>query len=122
MIKFLQKLRQIDKLIFAHPKITATVILLVTVYFAFQVPGVRIVSDYSDLLPQEHTYIQTHNIIRDTFGGANNVIIVVKVKDGTIFSNDTLARIHRITQEVDKLTGINHNLVKSLTHRTMRKI
>lgn len=117
-----QKLKQIDKVVFAYPKVTATIILLITVYFAFQVPGVRIISDYADLLPQEHTYIQTHNIIRDTFGGANNVIIAVKVKDETIFTNETLARIHRITQEVDKLTGINHNLVTSLTHRTMRKI
>lgn len=78
-------------------------------------------SDYADLLPQEHPYIQTHNIIRDTFGGANNVIVSVKVRDGTIFTNDTLARIHRITQRVDELTGINHNLVISLTHRTTQK-
>ena len=117
-----QKLKQIDKVVFAYPKVTAAIILLATAYFALQVPSVRIVSDYADLLPQEHTYIKTHNIIRDTFGGANNVIVAVSVKEGTIFNNDTLARIHRITQKVDELTSINHNLVSSLTHRTTRKI
>lgn len=122
MTTLLQKLKQIDKVVFAYPKVTATIILLATAYFALQVPAVRIVSDYADLLPQEHTYIKTHNIIRDTFGGANNVIIAVSVKEGTIFSNDTLARIHRITQKVDELTSVNHNLVTSLTHRTTRKI
>ena len=122
MIQLLKKLKQIDKIVFAHPKITVTLILLATIFFAFQVPGVRMVSDYADLLPQEHTYIKTHNIIRDTFGGANNIIVAVQVKEGTIFTNDTLNRIHRITQKVDELTGINHNLVTSLTHRTMRKI
>lgn len=122
MIDLVKKLKQIDRIVFAHPKITAGIILLITLFFALQVPGVRMVSDYADLLPQEHPYIKTHNIIRDTFGGANNVIVSVKVNEGTIFTNDTMARIHRITQKVDALTGINHNLVTSLTHRTTRKI
>ena len=122
MNTLLKKLKQIDKVVFAHPKITVGLIFLITVYFAIQVPGVRMVSDYADLLPQEHTYIQTHNIIRDTFGGANNVIVAVKVKEGNIFTNETLNRIHRITQKVDSLTSMNHNLVTSLTHRTTRRI
>lgn len=122
MINLIKKLKQIDKIVFAHPKITASIILLITAFFAIQVPGVRMVSDYADLLPQEHSYIKTHNIIRDTFGGANNVIVSLKVNEGTIFNEETLARIHRITQKVDELTGINHNLVTSLTHRTTRKI
>ena len=118
----MQALRRVDKVVFAHPKITVALILLASCFFALQVPAVRMVSDYADLLPQEHAYIKTHNIIRDTFGGANNVIVALKVKEGTIFTNDTLDRIHRVTQKVDQLTGINHNLVTSLTHRTTRKI
>jgi uncharacterized protein len=122
MITLIKKLKQIDKVVFAHPKITAGLIFIITVFFAIQVPGVRMVSDYADLLPQEHTYIKTHNIIRDTFGGANNVIVAVKVKEGTIFTNETLNRIHRITGKVDALSNMNHNLVTSLTHRTTRRI
>ncbi|MES9926464.1 MAG: MMPL family transporter, partial [Candidatus Thiodiazotropha endolucinida] len=83
---------------------------------------VRMASDFADLLPQQHPYIQLHNEIRDTFGGANNVIVAVEVTEGTIFSNETLQRIHRITQAVDSLYGINHNLVTSLTHRNTRKV
>ncbi|MBI1733055.1 MAG: MMPL family transporter [Gammaproteobacteria bacterium] len=79
-------------------------------------------SDFADLLPQEHPYIQLHNSIRDTFGGANIIVMAVVVDQGTIFSNDTLARIHRITQALDKVHNINHNLVSSLTHRNTRKI
>jgi hypothetical protein len=63
-----------------------------------------------------------HNSIRDTFGGANIINLSVEVKQGTIFTNETLARIHRITQSVDEVSNINHNLVTSLTHRNTRKI
>ncbi|HLF29794.1 MAG TPA: MMPL family transporter [Xanthomonadales bacterium] len=105
-----------------YPRIVLLGITVVTVFFAAQLPAVRIVSDFADLLPQHHPYIQLHNEIRDTFGGANNIIVSVTVRDGTIFSNETLDRIHRITLAVDALEGINHNLVTSLTHRNVRKV
>lgn len=122
MTKLLNQLKSIDRFVFAFPKVTISVIALVTLFFAWQLPGVRMASDFADLLPQEHTYIKTHNKISNTFGGANNIIVAVTVDEGTIFTNETLDRIYRITQSVDALTGINHNLVSSLTHRNTRKI
>lgn len=122
MNKFTARIHEIDKVIFAAPKVTLLVIFSVTVFFALQIPTVRIVSDFADLLPQEHPYIKLHNSIRDTFGGANNIILSVEVEEGTIFTNDHLQRIHRLTLGVDSLAGINHNMVASVTHRTTRKV
>ncbi len=122
MNKFIKDLMKIDEWIFARPKTILFFVLLVTIFFAAQIPGVRMASNFADLLPQEHPYIQLHNEIRDTFGGANTVIVSVEVEEGTIFTNETLQRIHRITQAVDSLQGINHNLVSSLTHRNTRKV
>lgn len=116
---FLQKF---DDLIFTAPKATLAVILAVTVFFAAQIPGVKMYSDFADLLPQGHPYIQLHNDIRDTFGGANNIVVGVEVEEGNIFTNETLQLIHRLTQKIDSLPGVNHNLVNSLTHRTTRKV
>lgn len=108
--------------LFDHRKIVLAIIFLVTGWFAWHIPTVRMLSDFADLLPQEHPYIQLHNSIRDTFGGANIIVISVEVDEGTIFNNETLARIHRITEGIDKVSNINHNLVTSLTHRNTRKI
>ena len=109
-------------LLFNNRKVVLALIFLVTAFFATQIPAVRMLSDFADLLPQEHPYIKLHNSIRDTFGGANIIIIAVVVEDGTIFTNETLDRIHRITQKLDEVSNINHNLVTSLTHRNTRKI
>ena len=110
------------ELTWRHPKTTLLIIGAITVFFAVRVPMVKIVSDFADLLPQDHPYIQLHNEIRDTFGGANNIILSVTVEEGTIFTNQTLEKIHRLTLGVDALEGINHNLVTSLTHRNVRKV
>ena len=121
MSKFTHFLKDIDDHIFAYPKTILGGLLAITAFFALQIPGVKMYSDFADLLPQEHPYIQLHNDIRDSFGGANVVVVGVEVEEGTIFNNDVLALIHRLTQSVDSLPAINHNLVSSLTHRTTRK-
>jgi len=120
--RFLSRLHALDAVVFAYPRVSLALVALVTGLFAAQIPAVRMVSDFADLLPQQHPYIKLHNEIRDTFGGANNVVLAVAVDEGTLFSNETLARIHRITQAVDELHGINHNLVTSLTHRNVRRV
>ncbi len=116
------QLKKIDRLVFAFPKVTAGVILAITAFFAMQIPAVKMVSNFADLLPQGHEYIQTHNTLTETFGGANTVIVDIKVDEGTIFTNDVLARIKRLTDKVDALPAVNHNLVNSLTHRNTRRV
>lgn len=115
-------LRFAEKVLFANPVVYLAIIVLVTGFFALQIPHLKIYTDFADLLPQNHPYIKLHNQIRDTFGGANGIIISVEVDKGTIFTEDTLARIHRLTQAADSLPSVNHNLVTSLTHRTARKV
>jgi predicted RND superfamily exporter protein len=115
-------LHNFDERVFRHPKLVLGLILAVTLFFASQIPGVKMYSDFADLLPQSHEYIQLHNEIKESFGGANVVIVGVEVEEGDIFTNDALARIHRVTQAVDSLPGINHNLVASVTHRNARKV
>lgn len=114
--------KNLDKKIFHNPKIVLGFILGLTIFFGLQIPSVRMYSDFSDLLPQSHPYIQLHNEIKDNFGGANVIIVGVEVKDGDIFSNETLRLVHEVTQAVDSLPGINHNLVTSFTHRTTRQV
>jgi predicted RND superfamily exporter protein len=111
----------IEVFVFYHPKVFLSAILVATLFFASRIPYLEMYSNFADLLPQEHPYIQLHNDVKDTFGGANNVVVALSVEEGDIFNSDTLARIHRLTQGVDSLPGVNHNLVRSLTHRTVRK-
>ena len=84
--------------LFNNRKSVLVVIFLITAMFAWNIPAVRMLSDFADLLPQEHPYIQLHNSIRDTFGGANIIVMAMEVEEGTIFTDDSLDRIHRITR------------------------
>jgi len=111
-----------EEWLFANPKIVLGLIVLMTLVFATRLPGLRIYTDFSDLLPQKHPYIQTYNRIKENFGGANVIVMAIEVQEGTIFNDKTLALIDQATQGVDSLPSVNHNLVASLTHRTSRKV
>ncbi len=115
-------LRSVEVFVFYHPRVFLAAIVLLTIGFATRVPYLEMYSNFADLLPQEHPYIQLHNEVKDTFGGANNVVVAISVEEGDIFTSEVLARVHTLTQGVDSLPGVNHNLVRSLTHRTVRKI
>ena len=108
-----------DRLIdYRHP--VMLVVIIVTGLFAYWTFQLRLETSFGDLLPQSHPFVQIHNKYAGTFGGANNIQLMVEVKDGNIFSVPTLARIFRITEEIDKVYGVNHNQIDSIGHRTTR--
>lgn len=108
-----------DKLIdYRHP--VAIVVLLVTGLFAYWGFQLKLVTSFSDLLPQNHPYIQIHNRFSGSFGGANNIMVMLEVKDGTIFNPETLNKIWKMTEGLDKVYGVNHNQIDSIAHRTVR--
>jgi predicted RND superfamily exporter protein len=111
-----------EEWLFANPKYVLGMILLITLGFATQLPHLKIYTDFNDLLPAKHPYIQTYNRIKENFGGANMIVMAIEVEEGTVLNDTTLALIHEATQGVDNLPSVNHNLVSSLTHRTARKV
>lgn len=115
-------MHQFEQGVFRHPKAILSLILLLTLFFGFQIPGLKIYSDFADLLPQTHPYIELHNDIKESFGGANVIIVGVEFTESTVFTNEAMARIHRVTQAVDSLPGVNHNLVASVAHRNSRNV
>src|SRR4030095_5453676 len=103
---------------YRHP--IMIVVLAVTALFASWSFPLKLKTSVGDLLPQTHTFIQIHNKYAGTFGGANNVQLMVEVKEGHIFTVPTLARIYKITEAVDQVYGVNHNQIASIAHRTTR--
>jgi hypothetical protein len=96
------------------------VILAVTVFFAYQMTGLKIITNFNDLLPQTHEYIKLHNDFRKTFGGANFLVIMVSVKKGDIFNEKTLKKIQYITNELEAIKGIDRYKIVSIASRKLK--
>lgn len=108
--------------IFANPAIVLAIIFAVTLGFATQLHKLRFFTDFEDLLPQGNPIVQAYNNIKDSFGGANQIQLVIEAENGDIFNNQALALINQATDGLDGLPDIDHNQVSSLTHRTVRRV
>ena len=86
-------------------------------YYAF---GIRMGTSFSDLLPYRHPFVQVHTRFAAQFGGANNVNIMLTVRDGDVFNQEVLKKIYEMTQAMDRVVGVNHDQIESVGHRTTR--
>ncbi|MCX5902879.1 MAG: hypothetical protein NTV89_05290, partial [Proteobacteria bacterium] len=81
-----------------------TLAIIITVFFGWQCRKLSVKTIFADLLPQQHPYIKLHNEIRNKFGGANQVLIMVGVKATgkykDVFNTETLKKVKSITNDL----------------------
>ncbi len=106
------------------------VILLLTAFFLYQaVAKLEVKTIFSDLLPKNHSYINLHNEIRNKFGGANQVLIMVQVRDREdggayedIFNVETLTIVKKITEDLLLVDAVDRNKIFSIASRKARDV
>ena len=77
----------------------------ITLVFGWEMRKLTISTNFNELLPQDHEYIKIHNEFRETFGGANFLVMMVSVKEGDIFNTRTLEKVRHITNELEESAG-----------------
>lgn len=82
----------------------------------------RVHTDFFDLYPPSHPYIQLYQEYRQMFGTANILQIVLEVKEGDIYTADALKKIDGITRDVMDTKGVNPFQVSSLTHPSVKNV
>jgi len=97
-------------------------VAVVTAFFGWRASHLEMITSFGDLLPQGHEFIKIHNKYSKNFGGANNIMMMIDVEDGDLFNVENLAQVYLMTEEVDKIYGVNHNQIDSIGHRTTRHL
>lgn len=105
---------RLERLIFGHRGILLALLGLLTVVMAVFASQLRMDAGFDKQLPQDHEYVRTFFQYRDQVFGANRVIVVVRARDGEIWSAPGLRRLYDVTQSVMFLPGIDRRTVTSL--------
>jgi uncharacterized protein len=92
----------------------------ITLAFGWECRKLTISTNFNELLPQDHEYIKIHNEFRETFGGANFLVMMVSVKEGDIFNAKTLEKVRHITNELEKVPGIDKYKILSMASRKIK--
>lgn len=96
------------------------IVAVFTGFMAYQATKLEMTTAFNDLLPYRHPWVQVHFRFAEQFGGANNVNVMLKVEKGDVFTKEILKKIYDMTQAMDRVTGVNHDQIESIGHRTTR--
>lgn len=110
-------MKQFAEFIVRFRALILALITIATVLWAYQIPKLNILTSFGDLLPQTHPYIEVHNEFRQKFGGANQLTILLEVKKGDIFNRETLNKIKYVTEDLEKIEGVDRFKILSIAHR-----
>ena len=102
-----------------HRVAVSIVVGLVTIVLAlFMWFRMHVFTNFFDLYPPGHPYIRLYTQYRSMFGTANTLLLVVEVKNGTIFDDlETIRKVDRITLALlHDIPGVNGEQVLSITH------
>jgi len=88
--------------LFARRKhLFAVLIALPTLFFAWQMRKLEIFTQFLDLLPRGHAYVETYSHYRDVFGNANTVVFAVVAREGDLYQTEVLRAVERATELID---------------------
>lgn len=87
---------------------------LLTLLFGFFAAQVRIDAGFEKQLPANHPYMDTFREYQTQFGGANRLLIVLRARDGDIFTPHFMASLKQATDAVFFLPGIDRARVTSI--------
>ncbi len=91
-----------------------------TLFFLYQALQLQIFSQFIDLLPRNHPFIQVYEKYNRQFGSANVVAAAIVAKDGTIYTEQFLEKVYAFTDQIDKVEGVDHGQITSITAITVR--
>ncbi|MDH4038602.1 MAG: MMPL family transporter [Candidatus Krumholzibacteria bacterium] len=89
-----------------HPKLVLTIIGLITVVAALQLPRIQIDTDPENMLPADEPVRVIHKNVEAAFNLNDFLVLGVVVDEGTVFTPAILQRVQKITDAVRDMDGV----------------
>jgi predicted RND superfamily exporter protein len=93
------------------------IMAVITAFFLTQIFRMEMFTQFLDLFPYNHPYVEIHKKYAKYFGGAYQATLVLEVrgeKYRDVFNIDTLSKIQRIQYSVDLIPGVDHFAIYSI--------
>ncbi|UGR48897.2 RND family transporter [Pseudomonas aeruginosa] len=107
-------LSYVEGVLFRHRRLVLASLAVFTLIMGWFAVQLRMDAGFEKQLPVGHEYIETFEAYRNDLLGANRLTIVVKAREGDIWSAPGLKRLYDVTQAVTFLPGVSRSSVRSL--------
>ena len=119
---FRRFIEALGRLLFGHRRAFLALFALITVALGYSATHLQIDAGFEKMIPLEHEYMQTFVAYRDTFGGANRILVALRQHEGDIYNPGFFDTLNDVTDEVFFIPGVDRATVTSLFTPNVRFI
>jgi len=94
--------------------------ILATLALGYSASRVQLDAGFEKMIPIHHPYMKTFLDYRETFGGANRILVAVENRSGDIFQKDFMETLRAVSDEVFFIKGVERASVLSLFSPNVR--
>lgn len=105
---------QLEETLFGRRALVLWLIAAFTLAMAWYAAQLRMDAGFEKQLPIGHEYVQTFEQYQGELFGANRLTIVVRAREGSIWTAAGLERLHDVTQAVQQLPSVDRLGAQSL--------
>ncbi|MFU2487073.1 efflux RND transporter permease subunit [Thauera sp. WH-1] len=109
-------------LLFRRRRLFLGLFVVLTVLLGASASRLQVDAGFEKMIPLEHPYMQTFMAYRNTFGGANRVLVALRQHEGDIYNADFMRTLKAATDEVFFIPGVDRATVTSLFTPNVRFI
>jgi len=114
--------RRLGEWLLRHRVAVLAVIGLLTAFFAYEAAHLRVGTAVGARVPRDHEDRAAHDRLAADFGGDNELVIMLEVPGGSIFTADTLNRLRELTAGLARVPGVDPGRIESIAHPTVRVV
>lgn len=111
---------RVSYLIFHWRRLLLGLGIAVTLALGWSATHLKVDAGFEKMIPLHHEYMKTLLRYRETFGGANKIVVAVKNHRGTIYDKAFMETLRAVSDEVFFLDGVERASVLSLFSPNVR--
>ena len=107
-------LKAVEPVIFGKKMVTLSILLLLTVWLAWQAANIKPDAGWLKSVPLSHPYMETFERYYKDFGGANTVLLALIQEEGDIYNERFMNNLQSATDDIFFLPGVDRARVMSM--------
>ena len=104
----------IGKYIIRYRAPIGLILIAITLFMAYWALHAQVGTQFNNFFPANHEDTRLYRKYQNQYGGAQTLVVLMRLKQGDIFNSKMLHKIQDVTFDVNALPGVNHNEIFSL--------
>lgn len=106
--------------IFRWRRLILAIGVIVTLALGYSATQLKVTAGFTKMIPLHHEYMQTFQQYQTDFGGADKILIALKVRNGDIFQPDVMETLRHVTEDTFYVKGVERSTLTSLFTSNVR--